>query len=162
MNILYKGAFEKLGIDKTRLKPTRMPLSGFTGDQVEAEGTVELSVELGSPPNVFNSMMEFVVVNISCVHNAILGRPGITRAGAVISMAHLCMKFYTPNGIGVVRGNQWSARRCYLEVIKKINEMMQGSTRSPNRSTRARRKKGRHRQTILRKSSWKSHNPRKP
>lgn len=106
VNILYKGVLENLGINKSRLKPIRMPLSGFTRYQVEAEGIVELNVELGSHPNVMKSTMEFIVVNISCVHNTILGRPGITRVGAVISMTHLCMKFYTPDGIGVMRGNQ--------------------------------------------------------
>lgn len=37
-------------------------------------------------------------------------------------MTHLCMKFYTPNGIGVVRGYQKSTRKCYLEDVKKINQ----------------------------------------
>lgn len=29
--------------------------------------------------------------------------------------------FYTPDGIRVVRGNQKSTRKCYLEAIKMIN-----------------------------------------
>lgn len=48
VNILYKDVFDMLGIDKARMKPTRMSLSGFTGDKVEVEGTIELHVELGS------------------------------------------------------------------------------------------------------------------
>lgn len=82
---------------------------------------VELNVELDTHPNVLKTTMEFVVVNISCFHNAILGRLGITKTSVTISMTHLCMKVYTPDGIGVVRGSQWSARICYLEAIKKIN-----------------------------------------
>lgn len=36
VNILYKDVFEKLGVDKARLKPTRVPLLCFTGDQIKA------------------------------------------------------------------------------------------------------------------------------
>lgn len=49
--------------------------------------------------------MKFVIVNISFINNAIFGCPRIAMTGAVISMTHLCMKFYTPNDIEVVRAN---------------------------------------------------------
>lgn len=52
---------------------------GFTGDQVEEVGTVKLNVKLGMYLDVLKTTMEFVVVNISCIHNPILGRPGITK-----------------------------------------------------------------------------------
>lgn len=44
------------------------------------------------------------------------------KKGVVISMTYLCMKFYTPNGIGVVRSNKKSTRKCYLEAINKNNQ----------------------------------------
>lgn len=50
LNILYKDVLYKLDVDKSRLKPTRMPLSGFTRDKVEAEGTIKLVVEFGAYP----------------------------------------------------------------------------------------------------------------
>lgn len=46
---------------------TIMLLSKFTGDKVEAD------VELGMYANVLKTKMEFVLMNISYVHNAILG-----------------------------------------------------------------------------------------
>ena len=51
--------------------------------------------------------------------NVILGRPGIAQLGAVISMPHLCMKFRTPGGIAVLRGDSQSARKCYARAVAK-------------------------------------------
>ncbi|VFQ98008.1 unnamed protein product [Cuscuta campestris] len=122
VNVLYLDAFEKLKLCRTRLEPLKTPLSRFTGDSVEAEGSILLTCELGTGDEVVQKQMRFVVVNIKCVHNAILGRPGINKVRGVISMAHLCMKFYTPGGIGQVRGDQKKARSCYLEAVKKMTK----------------------------------------
>ncbi|VFQ69713.1 unnamed protein product [Cuscuta campestris] len=128
VNILYLDAFEKLKLCRTRLEPLKTPMSGFTGDSVEAEGSILLTCELGTGDQVVQKQMRFVVVNIKCVHNAILGRPGINKVRGVISMAHLCMKFYTPGGIGQVRGDQKKARHCYLEVVKKMTKAFERIT----------------------------------
>ncbi|VFQ70199.1 unnamed protein product [Cuscuta campestris] len=128
VNILYLDAFEKLKLCRTQLEPLKTPLSGFTGDSVEAEGSILLTCELGTGDQVVQKQMRFVVVNIKCVHNAILGRPGINKVRGVISMAHLCMKFYTPGGIGQVRGDQKKARHCYLEAVKKMSKAFERVT----------------------------------
>lgn len=67
-------------------------LSGFTRDKIKVEGKVELEVELGTTENVLKTTMEFMVVNTSCVHNAILRWSGITKTRAIISITHLSMK----------------------------------------------------------------------
>ncbi|VFQ72353.1 unnamed protein product [Cuscuta campestris] len=100
VNILYLETFQKLRLCRTQLEPLKTPLSGFTWDTVEVEGSIVLPVELGSGEKTVWKKMRFIVVDIKCVHNAILGRPGINRVGAVISMPHLCMKFHTPGGVG--------------------------------------------------------------
>ncbi|VFR02975.1 unnamed protein product [Cuscuta campestris] len=110
---------------------------GFTGDTVEAEGSIVLPVELGSGEKTVRKKMRFIVVDIKCVHNAILGRPGINKVGAVISMPHLCMKFHTPSGVGEVKGDQRNARECYARAVKKMTrgvnvisqEITKGETR---------------------------------
>ncbi|VFQ80773.1 unnamed protein product [Cuscuta campestris] len=94
----------------------------FTGDTVEAEGSIVLPVELGSDEKTVWKKMRFIVVDIKCVHSAILGRPGINRVGAVISMPHLCMKFHTPGGVGEVNGDQRNARECYARAVKKMTK----------------------------------------
>ncbi|VFQ76619.1 unnamed protein product [Cuscuta campestris] len=128
VNVLYLDAFEKLKLCRTRLEPLKTPLSGFTGDSVEAERSILLTCELGTGDQVVQKQMRFVVVNINCVHNAILGRPRINKVRGVISMAHLCMKFYTPGGIGQVKGDQKKARHCYLEAVKKMTKAFERVT----------------------------------
>ncbi|VFR01459.1 unnamed protein product [Cuscuta campestris] len=125
VNVLYLEAFKKLKLDRSMLRPLQTPLSGFTGASIEAEGQITLPVTLGSGNKTVTKQMRFVVVDIKCVHNAILGRPGINQVKAIISMAHLCMKFYTPNGIGEERGDQKNARSCYLEAVKKMTRQFE-------------------------------------
>ncbi|VFQ60552.1 unnamed protein product [Cuscuta campestris] len=122
VNILYLETFQKLRLCRTQLEPLKTPLSGFTGDTVEAEGFIVLPVELGSGEKTVWKKMRFIVVDIKCVHNAILGRPGINMVGAVISMPHLCMKFHTPGGVGEVKGDQRNARECYARAVKKMTK----------------------------------------
>ncbi|VFQ97957.1 unnamed protein product [Cuscuta campestris] len=122
VNILYLETFQKLRLCRTQLEPLKTPLSGFTGDTVEAEGSIVLPVELGSGEKTVWKKMRFIVVDIKCVHNVILGRPGINRVGAVISMHHLCMKFHTPGGVGEVKGDQRNARECYARAVKKMTK----------------------------------------
>ncbi|VFQ89983.1 unnamed protein product [Cuscuta campestris] len=110
---------------ESMLRPLQTPLSGFTGASIEAEGQITLPVTLGSGNRTVTKQMRFVVVDIKCVHNAIIGRPGINQGRAIISMAHLCMKFYTPNGIGEERGDQKNARSCYLEAVKKMTRQFE-------------------------------------
>ncbi|VFQ93694.1 unnamed protein product, partial [Cuscuta campestris] len=137
VNILYLETFQKLRLCRTQLEPLKTPLSGFTGDTVEAEESIVLPVELGSGEKTVWKKMRFIVVDIKCVHNAILGRPGINKVGAVISMPHICMKFHTPGGVGEVKGDQRNARECYARAVKKMTrgvnvisqEITKGETR---------------------------------
>ncbi|XP_019159996.1 PREDICTED: uncharacterized protein LOC109156598 [Ipomoea nil] len=117
---MYYDAFTELGLPRGQLKEVRTPLSGFTGDSVETEGSVTLPVEIGTSPNIRKLDMEFIVVRLTCAHNIILGRPALEDLKAIVSVEHLCMKFPTPNGIGVVRGDRRAARSCYVKACKKI------------------------------------------
>ncbi|VFR01012.1 unnamed protein product [Cuscuta campestris] len=112
----------EVDVARTQLEPLKIPLSGFTRDTVEAEGSIVLPAELESGDKTVWKKMRFIVVDIKCVHNAILGRPGINRVGAVISMSHLCMKFHTPGGVGEVKGDQRNARECYARAVKKMTK----------------------------------------
>ncbi|VFQ67007.1 unnamed protein product [Cuscuta campestris] len=122
VNILYLETFQKLRLCRTQLEPLKTPLSGFTGDTIEAEGSIVLLVELGSGEKSVWKKMRFIVVDIKCVYNAILGRHGINKVGAVISMPHLCMKFHTPGGVGEVKGDQRNAQECYARAVKKMTK----------------------------------------
>ena len=49
-----------------------------------------------------------------------MGRPTVNALKAVVSTYHLAMKFPTKSGVGVFRGNQDGARKCYMEVVNKV------------------------------------------
>ncbi|XP_031120832.1 uncharacterized protein LOC116024068 [Ipomoea triloba] len=106
VNVLYLEVFNKLELERDKLILVKTPLAGFTRDSVESEGSIRLSIEIGIYPNLRNVEMEFVVVDLSCSHNMILGRPNLEDLGELISIDHLCLKFRTLNGIGVARCDQ--------------------------------------------------------
>ncbi|VFQ94055.1 unnamed protein product [Cuscuta campestris] len=120
VNIMYEKTFQDLGLDRKDLKPVRTPLSGFTGDSIEAEGVITVPAIIGDGAHKARLKMEFMVVSINCAHNMILGRPGLEDLECVISPYYLCMKFPTPSGIGVARGDQRLARSCYVRITKKL------------------------------------------
>ncbi|VFQ98159.1 unnamed protein product [Cuscuta campestris] len=120
VNIMYEKTFQDLGLDRKDLRPVRTPLSGFTGDSIEAEGVITVPVIVGDGAHKAKLKMEFMVVSINCAHNMILGRPGLEDLECVISPYYLCMKFPTPSGIGVARGDQKLARSCYVRITKKL------------------------------------------
>ncbi|VFQ83654.1 unnamed protein product [Cuscuta campestris] len=122
VNVLYWEAAQQLGIRKEDLTKLNMPLSGFTGDIIEPEGSIKLDIIIGEHPKVRHMRMDFVVVDIKCAHNAILGRPGLEDLGGALTLEHLCLKFRTPEGVGRVLGDQPAAKKAYLSACKKIDK----------------------------------------
>ncbi|XP_019196562.1 PREDICTED: uncharacterized protein LOC109190521 [Ipomoea nil] len=66
VNVLYLDVFQKLKLDPAELMPIATPLLGFTGDTIHPEGRISLPVEMGTPPRMIKTQMEFVVVNLHC------------------------------------------------------------------------------------------------
>ncbi|GKU88301.1 hypothetical protein SLEP1_g2584 [Rubroshorea leprosula] len=64
--------------------------------------------------------VSFLVIRMESAFNAILGRATLCELKAVISQLHLCMKFPTPQGVGVLKGNQKMAKDCYQDTFKKV------------------------------------------
>jgi hypothetical protein len=62
------------------------------------------------------------VVDRPSAYNAILGRAALNELEAITSTAHLKMKFPTKEGVGEVRGDQWTARQCYNTSLKELPE----------------------------------------
>jgi hypothetical protein len=120
-NILYWPAFQQMGIDRERIKPFGSPLVGFDGEVVYPIGIISLLVTAGTTPRLSTVMVDFLVIDRPSAYNAIVGRPSLNKLRVVTSTYHLMMKFLTEKGVGVVRGDQLAARRCYISMKKASN-----------------------------------------
>ncbi|GKV50689.1 hypothetical protein SLEP1_g57387 [Rubroshorea leprosula] len=113
------------------------PIYGFDNQPVPVEGVITLPIYVGSEPRFKMASVSFLVVKMESTFNAILGRATLCELKAVISQPHLCMKFPTPQEVGVLRGNQKMARACYQDTFKKVELVVapRGSESSrPNQS----------------------------
>ncbi|KAL2532439.1 Uncharacterized protein Adt_05790 [Abeliophyllum distichum] len=117
-NVMSWEAFKGLKIPTDRLKSMNTPLQGFGGGTVIPEGIVVLPVVLGQHPYSVTLITPFLIVNTPMAYNSIYGRPIINSAGAIISTQHQCMKFPTGRGISIIRGDQLTSRRCYVDSIQ--------------------------------------------
>ncbi|KAK2997729.1 hypothetical protein RJ639_025983 [Escallonia herrerae] len=98
------------------------PLYGFSNHSVAVEGIIALPVVIGTPPTQANLMLDFMVVKVPSAYNAILGLPALNQLQAVVSTYHLKMKFPTKNRIKEVKGDQTTARQCYVTSCRSKNK----------------------------------------
>ncbi|GKV01994.1 hypothetical protein SLEP1_g14488 [Rubroshorea leprosula] len=77
-------------------------------------------VFIDTEPHFRMALVSFLIVKMESAFNAILGRATLCELKAVISQPHLCMKLPTPQGVGVLKGNQKMARACYQDTFKKV------------------------------------------
>ena len=64
-------------------------------------------------------MTNFIVVEALSAYNIILGRPTLNRTRAVVSTNSLVVKFLTPKRTEILKGNQATARSCYLTSLNR-------------------------------------------
>ncbi|KAK2999168.1 hypothetical protein RJ639_022612 [Escallonia herrerae] len=122
VEILFHDAFKKMNIPTNRLRKMDTPLYGFSNHPVASEGIIALPVAIGTPLAQANFMLDFVVVKVPSAYNAILGRPALNQLQVVVSTYHLKMKFPMEHGIGEVKGDQTTARQCYVTSCRSKNK----------------------------------------
>ncbi|GKV50035.1 hypothetical protein SLEP1_g56750 [Rubroshorea leprosula] len=130
-DILYWSCFQKMQLNPNSLQKHEGPIYGFDNQPVPVEGIITLPIYVGSEPRFRMASVTFLVVKMESAFNAILGRATLCELKAVISQPHLCMKFPTPQGVGVLKGNQKMARTCYQDTFKKV-ELAAAPTGSEN------------------------------
>ncbi|XP_077251943.1 uncharacterized protein LOC143891195 [Tasmannia lanceolata] len=122
VNVLHQNAFAEMGISNNRLEPVNWSIFGFSGGEVMVRGKIKLPVTFSTHPNQRTIMQTFVIVHVPSSYNGIIGRPALNELGAVVSTAHLKIKFPTKFGVGEVIGDQEKARECYAALLKKKKE----------------------------------------
>ncbi|XP_072074334.1 uncharacterized protein [Arachis hypogaea] len=125
-DILFKPAFDKLGLDEKKLRAYPDTLYGLGDTPIKPLRYVPLHTTFKKGGKSKTLSIDFIVVDVGSAYNALIGKTILNRLGAVVSTAHLCIKFPTPEGVATIRGDQKLARKCYNESLnlrEKGNEV---------------------------------------
>ena len=106
LNLLYQDTVHKMGINPSRIKPTKTTFKGvIPGEEAHCTGSVTLEVVLGSPDNFRSEELIFDVVPFCNGYHTLLGRTAFARFNAVPHYAYLKLKMPRPRGVITVNGN---------------------------------------------------------
>ncbi|XP_057426260.1 uncharacterized protein LOC130719666 [Lotus japonicus] len=117
-DIIYGDAFDQLGLTDKDLMPYTGILVGFSGEQVWVRGYIDLGTIFGVDENAKLLRVRYLVLQVVAPYNVIIGRNTLNRLCAVISTAHLAVKY--PLMCGRVRKivvDQRRARECYNKCL---------------------------------------------
>ncbi|XP_072062128.1 uncharacterized protein [Arachis hypogaea] len=134
-DILFKPAFNKLGLDEKELRAYPDTLYGLGDTPIKPLGFIPLHTTFGKGTKSNTLSIDFIVVDVGSAYNALIGRTTLNRLEAVVSTTHLCMKFPTSEGIATIKGDQKLARKCYNESLnlrgkgKKVHTVELGEIR---------------------------------
>ena len=74
MNLLYQDTVHKMGIDPSRIKPTKNTFKGvIRGVEARCTGSITLEVVFGSPDNFQSEELIFDIVPFRSGYHALLG-----------------------------------------------------------------------------------------
>ncbi|XP_062118902.1 uncharacterized protein LOC133832597 [Humulus lupulus] len=113
VNILFLSALREMGIDESKIIKKTTILTGFSGEQKNTLGEIELPVYAEG----VNLHTRFLVVDSPSGSNVILGRPWIHEMEAVPSTYHQVLRFPTKWGVKEIKGQQKDSRACYQTTI---------------------------------------------
>ena len=117
LNLLYQDTEREMGIDPSRIKPTKTTFKGvIPGVEAHYTGSVTLEVIFGSPDNFRSEELIFDIVPFCNGYRALLGRTAFARFNAVPHYAYLKLKMPGPGGSSQSMETQsaLSARRSTL------------------------------------------------
>ena len=94
LNLLYQDTVRKMGVDPSRIKPTKTTFKGvIPGVEACCTGSITLEVVFGSPDNCRSEELIFDIV------------PSAAAQNAVPHYAYLKLKMPGPRGVITVNGN---------------------------------------------------------
>lgn len=118
IDILYLPTFNQMGIKRDKLKLVQTPLVEFTGDRLLPLIAIGLLVIVRAGDQQVTRVVDLLVVDCASTYNVILGRPSLNQLRVVISTYHLLMRFSIEGRVGKVKGDQVTARECYVVSLK--------------------------------------------
>ena len=106
VNLLYQDTVRKMGIDPTRIKPTKTTFKGvIPGVEARCMGSITREVVFGSPDNFRSEELILKIVPFRSGYHALLGRTTFARFNAVPHYAYHKLKMPGPRGVITVNGN---------------------------------------------------------
>ena len=106
LNMLYQDTVRKMGIDPSRINPTKTTFKGvIPGVEARCTGSITLEVVFGSPDKFRSEELIFDVVPFRSGYHTLLGRTTFARFNAVPHYAYLKLKMPGPRGVITVNGN---------------------------------------------------------
>ena len=106
LNLLYQDTVRKMGINPSRIKPTKTTFKGvIPGVEACCTGSITLEVVFGSPDNFRSKELIFDIVPFRGGYHALLGRTAFARFNAAPHYAYLKLKMPGPRGVITVNGN---------------------------------------------------------
>ncbi|KAL0462691.1 UNVERIFIED_CONTAM: hypothetical protein Slati_0156700 [Sesamum latifolium] len=111
----------------TPLEPVGTSCTALQEKVVHPLGQILLSLSLGAEPTTKTKMVCSLIVDIPSAYNVILSRSILNAFQVVTSIYHMKLKFPAGAGVGEVRGDQYVARKCYVESIKRRQPKGHGS-----------------------------------
>ncbi|XP_066358054.1 uncharacterized protein [Miscanthus floridulus] len=116
LNIMHAKTLDEMGIDQTRVHPTRAPFHGIVPrKQAMALRKIDLPITFGDPSNYRMKTLTFEVVGFPATFHAILGRPCYTKFMAVPNYTYLKLKIPGPSGVITVDTSFQHAYECEVE-----------------------------------------------
>ena len=110
LNIMYAETLDAMGIDRARIRPTRMPFYGIVpGKQAMPLGQIDLPITFGDQFNYRTETLTFKVVGFPETFHAILGRPCYVKFMAILNYTYLKLKISGPHGVITISTSfQWA------------------------------------------------------
>ena len=106
LNPLYQDTVRKMGIDPSRIKPTKTTFKGvILGVEASCTGSITLEVVFRSLDNFRSKELIFDIVPFRSGYHALLGRTAFARFNVVPHYAYLKPKMPGPRGVITVNGN---------------------------------------------------------
>ena len=121
--IITWECLKKLAHPGCDIIPMTNPILRFRGQEVHPLGIIRLPVRFGAKTRFKSLKVGFLVLNVPTTYNVIIGRPTLHRVRAVVAPHPIQLQFKTDDGgVGELRGDQQTARQCYLVSIKSLLE----------------------------------------